>query len=242
MDLIIDAGNTRIKLGYFEGGKLSGTNVFPSGSVNLLYKELQSKKIENCIYGSVIGVPGHISGYLKSKCRNFILFDKDTSLPIKVTYAKRAGSDRIALAVAANDLHKNTNLLIINAGTCITYNFVSSKAVYSGGAISLGLQMRFKALNTFTAGLPLIEVSEDIALTGRDTERSILSGVVNGLLFEIEGFINTYNKKYPGLKCILSGGDSRYILAKINQEVEHVPDLGLYGLYSILKFNNEKVN
>src|SRR3989442_846055 len=127
MDLVIDAGNTRVKLGYFSKNSLAETTVFSSESMNILYKELESKKIENCIFGSVIGVTHHILGYLKTKFRNFIFFNKLTELPIKVTYAKKAGIDRIALAAAANSLYPGKDSLVINAGTCITYNFINKK-------------------------------------------------------------------------------------------------------------------
>ena len=244
MDLVIDAGNTLVKFGFFSRGKLDKVQSIATEKQSEVYKCLQGLDFDNCIVGSVVTLPSHFINYLKSKSKYLMFFDEKTLLPIKVNYSKTSGSDRIALSVAANALYPNENCLIIGMGTCITYNFVSSKGVYSGGAISPGMSMRYKALNSFTSKLPLIENNEDkpITLIGKNTESSILSGVVNGMVFEIQGFIKAYREKYSSLHCILCGGDSRYIGEKFDPEMEIIPELGLYGLHSILKFNAQKKN
>ena len=243
MDIVIDAGNTFVKLGFFNDGKLERMESVPSEQVNGMYAMLEGLSFENCILGSVINFPSHLVNYLKSKSRYFLIFDINTLLPIKNLYSKEAGTDRIAMTAAAHQLYPDRNCLTIGMGTCITLNFISEKGVFSGGSISPGLSMRFKALHAYTSGLPLIELNEqEIKLKGNTTETSILSGVVNGIIYELNGFISAYKQKYSNLRCIICGGDSRYIGEKAGDDLEVIPELVLYGLHSILKFNADKKN
>ncbi len=129
------------------------------------------------------------------------------------------------------------DVLVITAGTCITCDFVNSREAYLGGAISPGIAMRLQALYTFTGKLPLVSFRATGVLTGRDTEESILSGVLTGATAEIEGIITRYQEKYPGIRIILSGGDQKYFDKRLNISSFAVPNIVIHGLYQILDFN-----
>jgi type III pantothenate kinase len=242
MKAVIDAGNTRIKIGIYKNGTLVDAESFPTIPVENFYKHLSGKDFDAIILASVVEIPVHLISYLKLKTKHFIYLDHNTPLPLKNQYrsSQTLGVDRIALSVAAQDFHPGKNLLVIGTGSCITYDFINCEGEYIGGAISPGLQMRFKALNQFTARLPLLAPTENTELIGTDSASSIISGVVNGTALEIEGFIRSYKEKFNDLHCIISGGDSRYIAGKLKEEIEVIPDLNLYGLNKILDFNVKK--
>ena len=143
----------------------------------------------------------------------------------------------MACAVGANFLFPNQNVLAIDAGTCITYDFTDKKSNYWGGGISPGLMMRFNALNTFTAKLPLVVPLGNPALIGNSTETAIQSGVVNGVTAEMDGIINRYEQKYPGLRVILTGGDGPFFENRLKASIFASPDLVLLGLNSVLIHN-----
>jgi len=241
MNVAIDAGNTLIKVGIFDNDdRLEEMLSFSSSPIENIYTHLASQQFEKCIVSSVINLPDHIIKYLKFKSKHFIILDKNVKLPLGIKYKtpETLGKDRIALAVAASARFPGKDVLNISIGTCITYNFVNAKAVFLGGAISPGLHMRLRAMHEFTAGLPLINLDEsNFSLIGDNTANSMASGILNGVAFEIEGYINELRKKYKNCEIILSGGDSRYLAGKLNIETEIEPDLALIGLNIILKLN-----
>lgn len=177
----------------------------------------------------------------------FIELSGKTSLPVKNLYKtpETLGKDRIANAAGANYYFPGRNVLSIDAGTCIKYDFVNSENEYSGGAISPGLDMRFKALHHFTAQLPLIKKMKSGGenLIGQTTKDSILSGVQNGVMAEISGIINQYRDKFKKVSVIITGGDSIFINTLVSKKnrIFAVPDLTLLGLNIILDFNNETI-
>ena len=128
-------------------------------------------------------------------------------------------------------------VLVITAGTAITYDFINPSGEYLGGAISPGMQPRFKALHTFTGKLPLVEYKESIQVIGNDTENSILSGVINGIVGEMETFAVRLNAEYPELNIILSGGDLNYFVKRLKINIFAVSNIVLTGLHQILLFN-----
>jgi type III pantothenate kinase len=134
----------------------------------------------------------------------------------------------------------NSNILVIDAGTCITYDFIDKNGVYQGGAISPGINLKLKALNTFTQKLPLIEFKNEFVLIGQTTEESILSGVLNGTIAEIEGIIGYYSHSFSDLKTIICGGASNFFESKIKAPIFVVPELVLIGLNRILQYNVSK--
>ena len=150
------------------------------------------------------------------------------------------GVDRIALVVGAVNEFPKKNTLIIDAGTCITFDFVNSKSEYLGGAISPGIKMRFDSLNHFTANLPLLEKEEVNDFIGKNTKESINAGVVNGVIQEIDGVINQYKKKYLDLTVVLTGGDTNFLAKQLKSSIFANQNFLLQGLNTILIFNIDK--
>jgi type III pantothenate kinase len=244
MDLIIDLGNTNKKLALFKNGELSDLHTFPELELTMLGDFTEKHPgIENCILSSVIQHPVSITQFLRDQfC--FIELNENTPVPVKNLYRqpKTLGKDRLAAAVAGAAIFPGKDVLVINMGSCITYEFINRRNEYLGGAISPGMQMRFLALNTFTGKLPLVTHKEIAELIGSDTEGSVHSGVMNGIINEIEGTVTQYRKKYRGLKVILSGGDLIYFDKRLKISIFAVPNIVLSGLYQILAFNVKKNN
>ena len=150
---------------------------------------------------------------------------------------KTLGVDRIALASAAIQKYPKKNVLVIDAGTCITFDFISKDKEYLGGAISPGIQMRYKALHNFTAKLPLLDSGELTSFIGFDTESSIHSGVLNGVCNELDGVINQYSKKFRDLTVVLTGGDTNFLAKQLKSVIFAHPNFVLEGLHTILNYN-----
>ncbi len=164
-------------------------------------------------------------------------------LPIQLNYKtpNTLGADRVADACGAVSLHPGEPCLVIDAGTCITVDFVDAKGVYHGGAIMPGLKMSLQALNTFTDKLPLIEIEsvEKAPVLGRTTEESILAGTLGATLLALAGYVTLYKEKAPGLRVLLTGGDAEMLMASGANGWEHVPHLTLIGLNEILIYNEK---
>ncbi len=236
MNLSIDIGNTKTKVGLFD--QYAFLDVF--STEKQLDKALREQSIENVIV-SKTGSNNSLLLKLRRTKVNTIEFSDRLKLPVHNLYTtpKTLGPDRIAGAVAANDLFRSTPVLKIDFGTCITYDFVSRKNEYKGGAISPGMTMRFKALKNYTARLPLISPlrHKKFDLTGTDTDTSILSGVVNGIKHEVEGVIKEYNHRYNGLRVVATGGDAALFATVMESEIFARPYLVLEGLNIILNNN-----
>ena len=179
--------------------------------------------------------------YLGSNLRNFVFLDETVSLPIKVQYKtpKTLGKDRLAAAVGANYLQPEKDLLVIDAGTAITYELIDASGSYLGGNISPGMTTRFRALNLFTEKLPLVVEQEYIPLVGTDTETAIQAGVVNGIVCEMDGYIEMLRLKYPNLLVFLTGGHSFYFERRLKNSIFADINLVLTGLNRILEYNVE---
>jgi type III pantothenate kinase len=160
-------------------------------------------------------------------------------LPITNHYATPAtlGVDRLAGACGARQMFPGSNCLVIDAGTCITYDFLDAGGSYLGGGISPGLHMRFQAVHTFTKKLPLVQAVDNINLIGNSTEQCIQSGVIHGVLEEVQGIIRQYREKFEDLKVILCGGDTHFFENQLKASIFAVPELVLSGLNSILIYN-----
>lgn len=222
MILTLDIGNTRVKSAVFESNKLIELLVFENfqlqKKINLFLKKYPS--IQKLVIASV--------GKLEKNDFNFLpngitieWIDSKYRFPFANKYATPTtlGVDRMILASGAVLQFPNQNRLVIDAGTCITYDFINDKDEYLGGAISLGLQMRYKALNNFTSKLPLLNPNYPQDFIGNSTEESLHSGVVNGLLYEIEGFINQYQKRYSKFTIILTGGDTDFLAKRLKNTI-----------------------
>ena len=199
-------------------------------------------QLNQAILSSVKPVDEELIRFLSQNFQLFIELDHHTPLPIENLYEtpETLGKDRIAAAVGANELFPGQNILIIDAGTAITYDVVSEKNEFLGGNISPGLQMRFKALNQFTGKLPLINYSDEFQLIGSNTEEAIRAGVQNGILYEIERTIETFNRNYENLQIVMTGGDSIFFDKKLNYSIFVHFNLTLIGLNRILEHNAKK--
>ena len=239
MNLIIDVGNTRIKTAVFDDSKLIHNESITNDSFDYTVVEIIKKfQCTNAIISSVGSLKKTQIAKLPAEI-NLIELDYNTKVPFVNKYAtpKTLGVDRIALVSSAIKSYPNKNVLIIDAGTCITYDFVNNEGNYFGGAISPGLQMRYNALNVFTEKLPLLEPSEKFELTGNSTETSIHSGVINGVINEIDGIINQYRKKNVDLTVVLTGGDVNFLSNKLKNGIFANPNFLLEGLNTILTYN-----
>ena len=236
MNLVIDSGNTAAKVGIFEEHKLIGKHTFRD--LEELKAFIQNTDFEHLLIGSVKADAEVISSWAVNRGKKIIL-RKGLPLPISNRYKtpETLGTDRLAGVCGAIQLFPGSNNLVIDAGTCITYDFIDKESSYHGGSISPGLNMRFNAVHTFTAKLPLVTPKAGVELIGDTTEISIQSGVVNGLLSEIDGIIQQYRGKFPDLKVILCGGDAGFFENQLKASIFAVPDLVLIGLNSILLYN-----
>jgi len=199
-------------------------------------------QLNKAILSAVKDVDPEIVRFLSENFEFFLELNDQTKLPIENIYETpdTLGKDRLAAAVGANELFPDQNLMIIDAGTAITYDLVSEKNQFVGGNISPGLEMRFKALNHYTGKLPLVEYSDDIQLIGRNTVEAIRSGVQNGILFEINETIDLFNRNYQNLQIIMTGGDSNFFERKLNYSIFVHFNLTLIGLNRILEYNAKK--
>lgn len=241
MDLILDFGNTNQKIALFDAGGLVWVKALKKITLPFIRNIVKHYSIDACILSSVVGVPPNILSFLEQSFR-FTLLEENTPLPIRNFYQtpQSLGKDRLAAAVEGVTRFPGHPVLIINAGTAITYDVVSAKGEYFGGAISPGMQMRFQALHTFTKQLPLLTFSETDFLTGKNTDQSVLSGVINGIAAEIEGMAAGFQKEYPGIRVILSGGDLNYFVNRLKISIFALPNIVIYGLQKILAFNDKK--
>lgn len=239
MNLIVDIGNTRVKAAVFENSELKEFFVFGNTQELLQSSLFSTYKILNCIVGTVVNGLDAFIKVLETKT-NVLLFTSETPTPLKNLYktAHSLGSDRLAGAVGGNTLFPDKNVLVIDAGTCIKYNFVTSQNEYIGGAISEGLKMRFKAIHTFTSRLPLLDIDENSdVFIGTTSHESIISGVQNGAIAEVQGFIETYRKQYPDLNVVITGGDVNFFEKRLKKPIFADSFLILKGLNRILEYN-----
>lgn len=240
MNLVIDMGNTAVKAAVFQNNKLLEKFQFPREYFFKKNQEIFNSypKIEYSILSSVVITNQSEVDLLQERSKLQIL-NKDLLLPFTNLYKtpETLGIDRLALIGGAAGAFPKKNVLVIDAGTCITFDFKNDQNEYFGGAISPGIRMRLKALHTFTSKLPLIEFKEDAELIGGDTEGSILSGVINGTVAEIAEIINTYKSKYKDLTVILTGGDTQFLSKRLKNSIFANSNFLLEGLNYILEFN-----
>ncbi|MDO1448285.1 type III pantothenate kinase [Rhodocytophaga aerolata] len=237
MNIAIDIGNTSLKAGLFEKSALK--EVYRGLSINTLPEFVQKLGVANCIISSVSQDAQPLYQQLQPYTQKVLILDHQLPLPLINEYEtpQTLGKDRLAAVAGATAVHPNTDCLVIDMGTCITYDIIKADGHYLGGSISPGLRMRFKALHTFTARLPLIEPVQEAGLTGKNTYDAILSGVIYGMTAEIEGIISKYQTIFPKLDVIFCGGDANFFESKIKQRIFVIPELVLIGLNRILEHN-----
>ncbi|WP_375579399.1 type III pantothenate kinase [Marivirga tractuosa] len=235
MNLAIDVGNTKTKIGFFSEDRLEFTKTFES--LSELNQFLDSKEINSAIISSV-NIPYEDLLKKISILDKPILLSNKTPLPFENKYkSETIGLDRIAAVAGAQTLYPNENTLIIDLGTCITYEVLEDNSIYHGGAISPGLYMRFKSMHNFTARLPLVEPESISTYIADNTKDAMQSGVVFGIQAEIGAYIQEVKRKYSPLKTIITGGDAKFFESKIKEPIFAIPELVLLGLNAILRYN-----
>ncbi|MBU2939175.1 type III pantothenate kinase [Lacinutrix sp. C3R15] len=240
MNLIIDVGNSFVKLAVFKQDKIIDSYKVRSKDVlktlRLIRKEY--KNIDKTIFSSVGKLKKTDLTYLEKYYKTIIL-SHETKVPFKNLYGtpKTLGIDRIALVSASVQQYSNKNVLIIDAGTCITFDFITNKNQYVGGAISPGIRMRYDALHHFTANLPLLKTEMPKNIIGDSTTSAMHSGVIKGVLHEIDGAIQEYKSKYPDLTVILTGGDTKFLSKQLKSSIFANSNFLLEGLNFILQYN-----
>ena len=241
MNLTIDIGNTRVKTAVFQKNKM----LFSDSCSLQNFKKDIIKIVEK--YGIKYAIVSSV-GNLKDEDFEFLsnlVALHFLSYKTKVQFINRyktpssLGVDRIALVSAAVDQFPNSNVLVFDVGTCITYDFVNNKKEYFGGAISPGIEMRYKALHSYTANLPKLTTISEMPSVGDTTENAIHFGVLHGVICEIEGVIAMFKAKKQKLTIVLTGGDTIFLAKNIKSTIFANPNFLLEGLNSILKYNIE---
>jgi type III pantothenate kinase len=243
MLLAVDIGNSKIKLAVFENDvQVTAVSVAKEIAVKTVEDFfLNYPKISDSIL-SVVGNEDEKLFAVLQKHTRVTQVSRQTPMPFVNKYATphTLGVDRMVLAAGAALLYPEQNRLVIDAGTCITYDFVSHEGAYLGGAISPGLQLRYNAMHTFTAKLPLLYPEMPQSYTGNSTETSLHAGAVFGLLYEIEGFIAAYRKQYQQLTVILTGGDAEFLAKRLKNTIFANSNFLLESLKSLYKYSNHK--
>ena len=236
--LCLDFGNTRQKCAIFHNDAIVETFVFSDRVVEEVDQLLQTHQPQYSILSSVI-IHNKAVENLLSENSHFHLLNYQSNLPITTPVGKpeTIGADRLALCSAAADLYNKHHKLVIGLGSCITFNFVNKFNEFLGGSISPGMYMRFKAMNDYTALLPIIKPEHQFPLVGYDTKTNLLSGVLFGLSKEIDGVVDLYNEKYDHIKFVLTGGDAAFFSQHLKNEILYEPDLLFKGLLAISKRN-----
>ena len=236
-NLIIDEGNSRCKAYVFENNAIvarkTGSEISNEQLTSLVSKHNVSKIISTSTRRAEFVLPTELPPI------SHVRFNAQTKLPITIDYKtpETLGRDRIAAAVGARSLLPETNVLIIDMGTAITIDFIDNQGVYHGGIISPGATMRARAMNQFTGCLPLVDLPANAELTGKSTEEALQFGILNGIRFEIDGYISRYMHLYEGLQVIVTGGDAELIDHK-RVSIIFEPDLVAIGLNGILSYLN----
>jgi len=237
-NLVVDRGNTFTKAMLFQGAEI--INKYDQLPDKKLVQFVKEEKPDSILISSVKKGSRKICKAL-NKYASAELLTYKMALPFTNLYntPETLGMDRVANVAGAYYLHPGQNCLVIDAGTCITYDFIDASGKYHGGSISPGINMRFRALKKFTSRLPLIAFKKEADLIGKSTKSSILSGVVNGVIGEVEGVIGQYRQFFDELIIIICGGDSNFFESKLKGHIFAEPDLLLIGLNRILLYNAE---
>ncbi|MBN2893349.1 MAG: type III pantothenate kinase [Bacteroidales bacterium] len=237
MNLILDQGNTNLKIYFFCKNKIEEKFIFPIENFDLSF--ILKDKVEHIIYSTVSGIDNYFFNYFNDK--KITTFNLSTPLPIINKYeAKTIGLDRLAGVSGASEIFPETNVLVIDIGSAITYDLITKNKEFLGGNISPGLKLRYKSLNNYTVNLPLIEPEDIDYNIGKTTEQAIRAGVQKGILYEIESYINDLSKDYENLRIILTGGDADFFAKKIKYSIFAEPNLVAIGLNKILNYNIEE--
>lgn len=237
LKLTIDRGNSATKIGFFDQSKLVAVHSIPNDDKEFITTFISTHQPEAAIISSV--ADDFDLGLIQKKVKNIVVLDHQTPLPFSNMYntPETLGKDRIAAVAGAQQLYPQKSVFVIDAGTAITYDVLLGGNKYAGGDISPGMAMRFKALNTFTSRLPLVTKDEPHQFPGKKTTHAIASGVINGMIFEIEGYRAFCKNNWDIDITILTGGDSDFFAGKLKKPIFVNQNLVLVGLNRILEYN-----
>ncbi len=238
MNLVIDIGNTHTKTARFEKSILIETQRFENSGGLDLAAIIDSNRPDHCIISSV-GPVDPIVQLNEDKSRIVLVLDHSTPLPLNISYKspETLGHDRIAGAAGAKYVCPFCNVMIMDMGTAITIDFVNSEGIYMGGNISPGLQIRFRSLHDYTARLPLMSKESGFPEFGNDTASAIVAGVQQGIIYELNSYIEEYSRRYPACEFIITGGDADFFVNRLKKPIFVIPELVLKGLNYILDYN-----
>jgi len=250
-NLTIDNGNTSVKVAFYIGTQVVATNRFTRRDVRLLDRFISTYKPVSAIVCSTASASSsqRIVQLVEERCPSVMHLTHETALPIRLGYRtpQTLGRDRIATAVGAwsiaQRLDNACDVLVIDAGTAITYDLITADGCFVGGNIAPGLGLRFKSLHEHTGLLPLVDVEGDAPVVGYDTLTAIRSGVLLGLLGEIKSYISDLKLSHPNLMVFMTGGDGKLLHQRLGiEEIIHYEHLAAEGLNRIYLFNNGNEN
>ncbi len=238
MNLVVDIGNSSTKIAIYKGKEQVSSARLSESDCARLEKKLSGYKVKKAIISSVKTLPPFISDIMFSNIKFVHVLSHRSELPFSIEYEtpETLGTDRIAAVAGAYSLYPEAEILVIDTGSAITYDFLQ-EGIYKGGNISPGLTMRSKALKQFTGKLPLVTLPDKYTSPGRNTVEAIAAGIITGVIYEINEYIRTFQKRHSDSKIILSGGDSGYLKEKIDHKCIYMPDIVLDGLNYILEYN-----
>ena len=246
LNLVIDWGNSSLKTGWFNGPTLIETNRY--NSPEALLADIIKRPVGQVLVSSTSRPGSEIRSQLIELGSDFRVLDSQTPVPIRKAYdtPNTLGADRVAASVGALALFPGQDCVVLDLGTCLTADLLDREAVFQGGLISPGLHMRFRAMHEQTARLPLVRIPADSdaawpALTGKNTQQAMQSGVMNGYLFELNGIIENYRRERPGVVVLVCGGDASSFESRLKPPIFVVPELVLIGLNRILRYNVENL-
>ena len=250
-NLTIDIGNTSVKVAFFLGTELVATTRFVVGDEQVLDRFISTYKPDSAVLCSTASVSAtrQIERLAESRCRSVIHLTHETPMPISLAYRtpETLGRDRIATAVAAWCLDREQgggrDVLVVDAGTAITYDLTLADGSFVGGNIAPGLRLRFASLHEHTGRLPLVEVDGDTPLMGYDTVTAIRSGVMLGMVNEVKGCVAALRLKHPGLRLFITGGDGKWLHSRLDDvNSGYYEHLAAEGLNRIHLYNQANEN
>jgi type III pantothenate kinase len=238
--LCFDFGNTRLKVAVFDKDNLTAQIVLPDGELNTIENLLAAHQPQKTILSSVINHNPAVEDLLAGKTKfHKISHLTKANFTTAVGKPETIGADRLALSAAAVHFYPAKNNLIIGMGSCITYNFINQYHQFMGGSISPGMEMRFKAMQVFTAKLPLVQADWNSPIIGYDTKTNMQSGVIAGIAYEMDGFITEYASKYSNFNVVLTGGDTMYFAQRLKNKIFADSNFLFKGLYALSETNND---
>jgi len=243
MNLVFDIGNSHTKTGLFDRGKLLESQRLETITRDTLKLLLEKHSPEAVLVSSVGKNEKSLFNTVGKELKTLIFLDHTLPMPLKISYStpETLGHDRIAAAAGARKLLPGSPLLIMDLGTAITIDLVTANNEFKGGNISPGMLTRFKSLHDYTARLPLIRKNASFPDFGMDTQTAIAAGVQQGIIFELNGYIQLFESRYPGCKFVITGGDADFFVHKLKKPIFAFPDLVLTGLNHILEFNSPEI-